>query len=68
MRFAPPGWRKGKSGAIRVGYAYLEEYGRVFLMIAYTKNEKDDLTPKEKKTIRQVLAGIKQELARGLIR
>jgi hypothetical protein len=68
IRFAPPTWRKGKSGALRVGYAYLEQYGTVLLVIAYAKTEKDDLTPKEKKAIRQLLARVEQEFARRVIR
>src|SRR5262245_55244699 len=39
MRFAPPTWRRGKSGAVRVGYAYLQQYGTVLLVIAYAKTE-----------------------------
>jgi hypothetical protein len=68
MRFAPPKWRKGKRGAVRVGYAYLEQYGTVLLVIAYPKTEKDDLTPNERKTIRRLLARVEQEFARGVIR
>jgi hypothetical protein len=68
MRFAPPNWRKGKSGAVRVGYAYLEKYGTVLLVIAYPKTEKDDLTPQEKQAIRRLLARVEQEFAKGLIR
>ena len=68
VRFAPPKWRKGKSGAVRVGYAYLEQYGTVLLVIAYGKTEKDELTQKEKKAIRQLLARVEQEFAKGVIR
>jgi len=28
MRFAPPSWHTGKSGAVRVCYAHFPEYGR----------------------------------------
>src|SRR6516162_6992350 len=52
LRFVPPRWKSGKRGAARVGYVYLQEYGVVLLVITYAKNEKGDLTPGEKKTIR----------------
>ena len=68
IRFAPPSWRRGKSGAVRVGYAYLEQYGTVLLVIAYAKTEKDDLTQREKKAIRQLLLRVEQEFARRVIR
>lgn len=68
MRFAPPTWRKGKRGAVRVGYAYLEKYGTVLLVIAYSKTQKDDLTPTEKKAIHRLLERVEQEFAKGLIR
>jgi len=68
MRFAPPDWRKGKRGAVRVGYAYLEKYATILLVIAYPKTEKDDLTPQEKKAIRKLLTRVEEEFARGLIR
>src|SRR5205085_9439991 len=29
MRFAPARWKRGKSGAARVGYAYLQPYATV---------------------------------------
>jgi hypothetical protein len=58
----------GKRGAARIGYAYLEEYGTVLLIIAYKKNEKDDLTPGQKKSIRKLLQTIEGEFASRLIR
>jgi hypothetical protein len=68
MRFAPPTWRKVKRGAVRVGYAYLEQYGTILLVIAYAKTDKDDLRPKEKKAIRQLLARVELDFAKGVIR
>lgn len=68
IRFAPARWQTGKSGAVRVGYVYLQEYGTVLLVIAYSKNEKDNLTPDEKKAIRSLLGRIKREFAAGTIR
>jgi hypothetical protein len=68
LRFAPARWHTGKSGAARVCYAYLQTYGTVLLLIAYAKNEKDNLTPDEKKTIRSLLTRIEQQFASGVIK
>lgn len=68
MRFAPAKWTKGKRGAVRVGYVYLERYGTVILVIAYAKSEKDDVSPDEKKAIRKLLARVEQDFAQGKIR
>jgi len=68
LRFAPSRWRTGKRGAARVGYVYLQEYGVVLLVIAYSKDEKDDLTPNEKKAIRSLIQRIENEFATGVIR
>src|SRR4051812_1817991 len=49
MRFAPARWETGKRGAARVCYVYFEEYCSAVLVLAYGKNEKDDLAPHEKR-------------------
>ena len=58
----------GKSGAARVGYVYLQEYGTILLVIAYSKLERDDLMPSEKKTIRSLIQRVEREFASGLIK
>jgi hypothetical protein len=68
VRFAPVRWRTGKRGALRVGYVYLQDHGVVLLVIAYSKDEKDNLTPGEKKAIRSLIQRIEQEFATGVIR
>lgn len=68
LRFAPRKWHTGKRGALRVCYAYLEDYALVFLIRAYGKNEKDDLTGEEKKAIRRLLERINQELSARPVR
>lgn len=37
LRFAPGGWKSGKSGALRVCYVFLEKYGMVLLCLAFSK-------------------------------
>jgi hypothetical protein len=68
LRFAPARWQTGKSGAARIGYAYLKEYGTVLLVIAYGKSDKDDLTRFEKKSIHSLLQRIEREFAAGQIK
>jgi hypothetical protein len=68
LRFAPAQWNTGKSGAVRICYAYFEEYSLVFLVRAYGKNEKDDLADEEKRGIRQFLERIGKELAARPVR
>ncbi len=63
LRFAPPRWRAGKSGAIRVCYVFFQEFSLVLLVTAFAKKQKDDLLPKDTKAIRQLIARIKQELS-----
>jgi hypothetical protein len=65
IRFAPPSWRRGKSGGIRVGYAFFEEYSTVALIVAYAKKGKADVTPAERAVIKQLIALMSQFLDGG---
>ena len=64
LRFAPARWGKGKRGAARVCYVYLEEFGIVLLVVAYAKNEQDDLSPDEKRIIRDMIRREKEALGK----
>ena len=55
LRFAPSRWGRGKRGAARVGYVYLEEFGIVLLVVAYAKNEQDNLSSNDKRIIRDMI-------------
>ncbi len=68
IRFAPPRWNIGKSGAVRVCYVYFDEWGIVLLVIAYSKNEKDSLTANEKATVRDLIARQEAEFSRRTVR
>lgn len=67
-RFSPVRLRRGKRGALRVCYAFLEAYKVVILVMVYAKTEKDDLTPRERRTIRETLARIEHQFAKRPIR
>jgi hypothetical protein len=52
VRFAPPSWNTGKSGAARVCYAVFASIGTVYLLTLFAKNEKSNLSDAEKATLR----------------
>ena len=45
----------GKRGGIRVIYYWFVEDSEIFLLLAYGKNEKSDLSPKEVKFLRALV-------------
>lgn len=64
LRFAPARWGKGKRGAARVGYVFFEEFGLVLLVIAYAKNEQDNLSADDKRIIRDMIRREREALKR----
>jgi len=60
MRFAFE--HRGKSGSIRVIYIDFEVYEKIFLITAYPKNEKDNLTPAERTELKQLVAILERQL------
>ena len=63
IRFSPPHWRRGKSGAIRVCYAYFARHSTVAFLAAYAKNEQENIGAKDKTIYRQLLVAIEGELS-----
>ncbi|MEX2187633.1 MAG: hypothetical protein WD875_12595 [Pirellulales bacterium] len=64
MRFAPPKWRSGKSGSVRVLYVVFEDMGFVVLALAYGKNEIDDISASTKKQLNSLIDEVESELRR----
>jgi hypothetical protein len=62
IRFAPEGWNCGKSGAVRVCYAYFKEHWTVLLVMAYGKGRKETLSAAEKAGIKEYLSIIQNYL------
>ena len=60
MRFAFE--KRGKSGSIRVIYVDFEIYEKIFLITAYPKNEKDNLTQAERNELKQMIHILEQQL------
>ena len=59
MRAAPEG--RGKSGGARVAYVHLPDRETVYFLIAFAKNVQANLSPNERKLLRQVITQIKGE-------
>lgn len=60
MRFAFQ--HRGKRGSVRVIYVDFEVHDKIFLITAYAKEEKDNLSEAEKKEIRQLVRLLEQQL------
>lgn len=55
---------KGKSGSVRVCYADFAEYEVTYLITAFAKNEKENLTKEEKNTLKKLVKALKDEAAK----
>lgn len=62
MRFAFEG--RGKSGSIRVTYVDFTNYATIYLIYAYPKNEKDNLSKEERNEIKKLIDSIEKALDR----
>jgi hypothetical protein len=66
-RFVPPSELRGKSGAYRVGYFVYPAHGLIVLAIAWSKNEKANLSPAERQAVAKVAGEIEALLKKGAI-
>lgn len=57
IRWSRPG--TGKRGGTRVIYFYHDASRPIYLLMAYAKARKEDLTPEEKRTVRALAAVLK---------
>ncbi len=55
LRFAPPSFRRGKSGACRVCYAWFPEADAIYFFTVYSKKDKENLDPSDKAYFRRTL-------------
>jgi len=46
---------RGKRGGVRIIYYHLDARARIYLLVIYAKNEKDDLSPTELRTLRRLM-------------
>ena len=66
MDFSPPASRgkkqRGKRNSCRVCYAYFEEFHSVLLVVAYAKNQKEDLSNDEKEACKRAISRVHKSL------
>ena len=60
MRFAFE--HRGKSGSIRVIYIDFEVYEKIYLLTAYPKNEKDNLSKSERNELQELVKVLENQL------
>ena len=63
MRFAYE--QRGKSGSIRVIYIDFEIHEKIFLLTAYPKSEKDNLSQAERNELHQLVDVLEEQLEKG---
>lgn len=63
-RIADPSRGKGKRGGFRYIYIYFESFARIYLLLFYGKDAKDDLSAAEKKVIADSITRVKESLKR----
>lgn len=56
---------RGKSGSVRVCYADFEEYEVTYLITAFTKAERENLTQEEKNVLKKLVKSLKDEAAKN---
>ena len=61
LRFARPSRREGKSGATRVIYYFVDRRDRIYLILAYGKGVKDNLTRTEENELRTLAKALEEE-------
>ena len=67
VRIADPKRGQGKRGGARVIYLYVAEAKWFFMLDIYGKDEKDDLSPAEKKSLAKLVDELKRQ-ARAALR
>lgn len=51
---------KGKRGGFRYLYFYIERDGQIFLLMVFSKDEQDDLTKDQKKTLAKLIRELRE--------
>ncbi len=50
---------KGKRGGFRYLYYYIERDGQIYLLMVFSKDEQDDLTKEQKKTLSKLIVELR---------
>ena len=56
---------RGKRGGFRIDYLDVPEKGKLYMLVIYSKNVKDDLSSDEKKIIARLVKQLKEEAKYG---
>jgi hypothetical protein len=56
IRWSQQARNKGKRGGVRVIYYWYQAGELIYMLLAYSKGERDDLTPDEKRALRALIA------------
>ena len=64
LRFAPPSWYRGKSGAIRVCYVHFPDMAQCHFLFFFGKDEQPNLSAAQKAELKKLIAGVKDFLHR----
>lgn len=56
VRWAESQRGKGKRGGVRIIYYWHREGALIYMLLAYSKGERDDLSPHEKRQLRKLIA------------
>ncbi len=62
VRFSGRRSSRGKSGANRVCYVHFPEFGTIVLAVVFGKNERDDLSPADRRAIETIVRAYRAEL------
>ncbi len=62
VRFAGRKSARGKSGAYRVCYVVYSEFGVIALVVVFGKNERDDLSPADRRAVASAVEAFGREL------
>lgn len=63
LRYRREGLEEGKSGGVRVYYAFLDEFSIVLLMAAYAKSRKEDLSVVDRESLAKALIRVEKILS-----
>ncbi|MCC6422414.1 MAG: hypothetical protein IT447_02970 [Phycisphaerales bacterium] len=58
VRFSPPSWHRGKSGALRILYAIFPDFAVVVLAAAYAKSDQENISAQDKKMLKMIMQDI----------
>ena len=65
VRFAPPSWNKGKSGATRVCYIHFVDAAACYLITIFAKNEQANLSKADRTAWHDFIVELRKDLGNG---